>query len=93
MRYPIVHKQALGCGQVYGSPVTKQASAEDFRNQELGKALKGLEEARGFVERVLTEKPALSGILGAEKAQLAVLQAMDSLRHAEGRVKALGGKL
>lgn len=90
MRYPVVHRQALGCAQVYGPPQTKQASAEDF---EVGKARRELSDAKAFVERLLNEKPALAGILGDEKAKLAVLQAMDGLRHAEDRLKVLGGRL
>lgn len=89
MRYPLVHNRALGCGQTYGPPETKQASAEDFA---LAGAKKELEESRAFVGRLLKEKPALVGILGDEKANLAVLQAMDDLGRAEGRVRALGGK-
>lgn len=93
MRYPVVHRQALGCAQVYGAPQTKPASAQDFENPEIGKARRELSDAKAFVERLLIEKPALAGILGDEKAKLAVLQAMDGLRHAEDRLKVLGGRL
>jgi hypothetical protein len=104
MRYPIVHNQALGCGGMIrpaGPAVTRQASAtQDFesagkekRELELGKALEELQASRDFVGRILSETQALSGALGDEKAKLAVLQAMDHLRHAENRVRTLGGSL
>lgn len=93
MRYPVVHKRALGCGAVYGPPETRPASAQDFEDPELGKARKELAEARAFSMRVLGERAALSGILGEEKAKLAVLQAMDGLRNAEQKLTALGGLL
>lgn len=92
MNYPVIHKQALGNGLIYGPPAqeTRQASVEDLG---IGRAMKDLEESRDFVGRVLSEKAALAGILGEEKASLAVMQAMDGLRRAEDRFKALGGRL
>ena len=91
MRYPVVHNRVLAA-PVYGGP-KKPASAPALENPELGKAAVELGEARAFVTRILGERPAITGILGAEKARLAVLQAMDCLRHAEDKYKALGGAL
>lgn len=93
MRYPVVHKRALGCGAIYGPPRTQPASVRSAENPELGKARQELEEARAFSMRVLGERSALSGMLGEGKAKLAVLQAMDGLRNAEQKLTALGGLL
>ena len=98
MRYPVVHNKALGCGGMIGPPVTRQAEAtQEFEEKEpdgrLGAAEVELMRARNFVGRLLQERAALSGILGEEKAKLAVQQAMDNLRHAENQVRTLGGKL
>lgn len=79
--------------------MTRQADAvQDFEPEKepdarLGAAEVELMRARNFVGRLLEERPALSGILGEEKAKLAVQQAMDNLRHAENQVRSLGGRL